>query len=176
VSDDSLAELDEITGNDIVATLARIVTGETQLETPNLQQAFAEANAGIRQANRVIGEYEMVDEQDDMEISLPPEVIVEPAPAITAPAQQALAFGAGAWPSRTSLGEAVDAGQSGRVVLSGQDGNSSDAQSARPEGKANGAAPPNPHLQPKTEKEEDGKVKAPPVPRPRVIVKLSCPA
>jgi hypothetical protein len=47
-SPSDLAELDEITGNDIVATLARIVTGEAQLETPGLQQAFAEANAGIR--------------------------------------------------------------------------------------------------------------------------------
>src|SRR5690606_14535079 len=60
VADDSLAELDEITGNDIVTTLARVVTGEAQLEVPNLQQAFAEANASIRQANTIIGEYEMV--------------------------------------------------------------------------------------------------------------------
>jgi hypothetical protein len=62
--------LDEITGNDIVTRLARIVTGEVQLETPNLQQAFAEANASVRQANTIIGDYEVVDDavEDIVEI------------------------------------------------------------------------------------------------------------
>jgi hypothetical protein len=68
VADDSLAELDNITGNDIVATLARIVTGDTELNTQSLQQAFAEANASLRQANTVIGEYEIVDDEPEPEI------------------------------------------------------------------------------------------------------------
>src|SRR5690606_4841346 len=94
VADDSLAELDEITGNDIVATLARIVTGETQLETPNLQQAFAEANAGIRQANMVIGDYEMVDDEDEVAIEsdAPAETVTIPEPAPQPVSQQTLAF------------------------------------------------------------------------------------
>lgn len=37
VSDDSLAELDELTSGDLVATLARILTGETQIEARSLQ-------------------------------------------------------------------------------------------------------------------------------------------
>jgi hypothetical protein len=65
VGDDSLAELDDLTSGDLVATLARIVTGETQIEARSLQQAFAEANAGLRQANTLIGEYSIVDEDEE---------------------------------------------------------------------------------------------------------------
>jgi hypothetical protein len=57
VADDSLAELDELSGNDIIAALARIVTEDVALEAPNLQQAFAAANETIRQANSLIGDY-----------------------------------------------------------------------------------------------------------------------
>jgi hypothetical protein len=57
IADDSLAELDELSGGDIVTTLARIVTGEVQVSAQSLQQAFAEANAGLWQANQLIGEY-----------------------------------------------------------------------------------------------------------------------
>lgn len=62
VGNDSLAELDNLTSGDLVATLAKIVTGETQLPTHNLQQAFAQANANLQQANRLIGRYEPVSE------------------------------------------------------------------------------------------------------------------
>jgi superfamily II DNA or RNA helicase len=65
VGDDSLAELDDLTSGDLVATLARIVTGEAQIEVQSLQQAFAEANVGLRQANTLIGEYTIVDEEDE---------------------------------------------------------------------------------------------------------------
>jgi hypothetical protein len=65
IADDSLAELDGITGNDIVATLARIVTGDTEVSTQSLQQAFAAANASLRQANTLIGEYSIVDDDED---------------------------------------------------------------------------------------------------------------
>lgn len=72
IADDSgqgtgLAELDGITGNDIVATLARIVTGDTEVSTQSLQQAFAEANASLRQANTLIGEYSIADDDEDVE-------------------------------------------------------------------------------------------------------------
>ncbi len=68
VADDSLAELDGITGNDIVATLARIVTGDSEVSTQSLQQAFAEANVGLRQANTIIGDYEMVADEPEPEL------------------------------------------------------------------------------------------------------------
>ncbi|MEI2607274.1 MAG: DUF6094 domain-containing protein [Candidatus Promineifilaceae bacterium] len=61
IADDSLAELDELSGGDIVTTLARIVTGEVQVSAQSLQQAFAEANAGLRQANQLIGEYPIIE-------------------------------------------------------------------------------------------------------------------
>jgi hypothetical protein len=62
IPDDSLAELDELSGDDIIATLARIVAGESRIEARSLQQAFAEANESIRQDNALIGDYRMVDE------------------------------------------------------------------------------------------------------------------
>ena len=65
VDSDSLADLDELTSGDLVATLAKIVTGEAHLAARSLQQAFAEANAGLRQANALIGEYQLVDEAAD---------------------------------------------------------------------------------------------------------------
>jgi hypothetical protein len=70
VGDDSLADLDELTSGDLVATLAKIVTGETQIEARSLQQAFAEANAGLRQANILIGEYSMAEEEEDEDVGL----------------------------------------------------------------------------------------------------------
>jgi SNF2 family DNA or RNA helicase len=57
VADDSLAELDELSGNDIIAALARIVADDAVLEARSLQQAFAEANETVRQANALIGDY-----------------------------------------------------------------------------------------------------------------------
>jgi len=65
VGDDSLADLDDLTSGDLVATLAKIITGDVQIEARSLQQAFAEANANLRQANTIIGEYSMVDEEMD---------------------------------------------------------------------------------------------------------------
>jgi hypothetical protein len=46
-----------------VATLAKIITGDVQIEAHSLQQAFAEANASLRQANTIIGDYQMVEEE-----------------------------------------------------------------------------------------------------------------
>jgi hypothetical protein len=65
VGDDSLAELDDLTSGDLVATLAKIITGDVQIEAHSLQQAFAEANASLRQANTLIGEYSIVDDDED---------------------------------------------------------------------------------------------------------------
>jgi hypothetical protein len=169
VADDSLAELDEITGNDIVATLARIVTGETQLDAPSLQQAFAQANASIRQANMVIGEYEMVDDADEVTIEgdAPAEIVRSPEPAPRHASQQTLVFGAGSRPLRAGADEISDAGEAGKTRLPLQNGV---AQSTEPNGKANGAAPPVRSHHPPQDKDEDGEAKAPPVPRPRFLL------
>lgn len=67
VADEGLAKLDELTAGDLVATLAKIVTGETQIETRSLQQAFAEANASLRQANTLIGDYQMTAKEEPEE-------------------------------------------------------------------------------------------------------------
>ncbi|MCA9922863.1 MAG: hypothetical protein KC421_10845, partial [Anaerolineales bacterium] len=80
IADDSLAELDGITGNDIVATLARIVTGDTELNTQSLQNAFAEANASLRQANAIIGDYEIVDDEPEVVTSNGVQTIPQQVP------------------------------------------------------------------------------------------------
>jgi hypothetical protein len=67
VGDDSLADLDDLTSGDLVATLAKIITGDVQIEARSLQQAFAEANANLRQANTIIGEYSIVEDDEDDE-------------------------------------------------------------------------------------------------------------
>ena len=70
VGDDSLAELDDLTSGDLVATLAKIITGDVQIEAYSLQQAFAEANASLRQANTIIGDYQMVEAEPDEAVSV----------------------------------------------------------------------------------------------------------
>ncbi|MCC6605247.1 MAG: hypothetical protein IT327_18715 [Anaerolineae bacterium] len=70
VEDDSLAELDDLSSGDLVATLARIITGDVQIEAHSLQQAFAEANASLRQANTIIGDYQMGAEEPDEEAAV----------------------------------------------------------------------------------------------------------
>ncbi|WP_420640483.1 DUF6094 domain-containing protein [Candidatus Leptofilum sp.] len=70
VGDDSLAELDDLTSGDLVATLAKIITGDVQIDAHSLQQAFAEANASLRQANTIIGDYQMVEEETDEEAAV----------------------------------------------------------------------------------------------------------
>ncbi|MCC6602212.1 MAG: hypothetical protein IT327_03320 [Anaerolineae bacterium] len=70
VEDDSLAELDDLSSGDLVAMLARIITGDVQIEAQSLQQAFAEANASLRQANTIIGDYQMVAEEPDEEAAV----------------------------------------------------------------------------------------------------------
>ncbi|HRQ42631.1 MAG TPA: hypothetical protein PLD25_32360 [Chloroflexota bacterium] len=44
-----------LTRHHLVATLDKIVAGQTQIEARSLQQAFAEVNASLRQANTIIG-------------------------------------------------------------------------------------------------------------------------
>jgi hypothetical protein len=68
IGDDSLADLDELASGDLVATLAKIVTGDVQVEARSLQQAFAEANASLRQANTLIGEYNIVEGEEENEL------------------------------------------------------------------------------------------------------------
>src|SRR5690606_30810346 len=70
VGDDSLAELDDLTSGDLVATLAKIITGDVQIEAHSLQQAFAEANASLRQANTIIGDYQMMEEEPEEAVAV----------------------------------------------------------------------------------------------------------
>lgn len=81
IVDDSLAELDDVVSGDVLTTLARIVTGETKLETESLQDAFAKANAELRQANVVIGEYQMLDDETAMAVP----VMTPPKPRLVVP-------------------------------------------------------------------------------------------
>ena len=70
IGDDGLADLDDLASGDLVATLARIITGDVQIEVHSLQQAFAEANASLRQANTIIGEYSLVEDELDEEAAV----------------------------------------------------------------------------------------------------------
>jgi len=76
VGDDSLADLDELAFGDLLATLARMVVGlrpngETKIEARSLQQAFAEANAGLRRSNTIIGDYQLVEKERPQPVRQP---------------------------------------------------------------------------------------------------------
>lgn len=74
VSDDSLAELDDLASTDILTTLARIATGQQErLTTNSLQNAFSAANASIQHASSTIGGYVMPTD---------PDPIPEPKPVV----------------------------------------------------------------------------------------------
>jgi hypothetical protein len=161
VGEDGLAELDELVSGDLLATLARIVTGETQIEARSLQQAFAEANAGIRQANTIIGEYEVLSDAETAgDDETPAGIVTMPEPALRHISPQTLVFGAG---------------EVGRTPFPLEAGVT---HSARPNGKANGVASPARGPQPGKEQDGDGKAKPsvgeapepPPVPRPRLLL------
>lgn len=152
VGDDSLADLDELTSGDLVATLAKIVTGETVIEARSLQQAFAEANASLRQANTLIGEYSIVDDDEDDEL----------LPALeTVPQQPVPSVSKGPLP----------------IAGNGQPANGYTRQPSLFSGdqvKQNGAAAAatlsrngKPHQQEEVTSSDDGK---PPVPRPRLLI------
>lgn len=148
VGDDSLADLDELTSGDLVATLAKIVTGETQIEARSLQQAFAEANASLRQANTLIGEYSIVedDEDDDLETAVTDEPIRQrPLPAIA---------GNGHVTRQPSLfsSSPVNKPNGVAVTINGKEQHRDNCV---------------PHQQEETAPSSDGK---PPVPRPRLLI------
>jgi hypothetical protein len=139
VGDDSLAELDDLTAGDLVAMLAKIVTGETKIEAQSLQQAFAEANAGLRQANTLIGEYSIVDDEED-----------EPLPALEGISQQTLPHTASngqfdngftRQPSLFSNSQVRPDGTAKRVVLNGKHW---DEDTTRPEKEVTPGKPPVP--------------------------------
>ncbi|MCA9994330.1 MAG: hypothetical protein KDE56_01205, partial [Anaerolineales bacterium] len=76
VSDDTLADLDDLASTDILTTLAKIATGQQErLTTNSLQNAFSAANQSIQHANGTIGGYEMPEEE--------PEPVVEPQTAVS---------------------------------------------------------------------------------------------
>lgn len=70
LGDDNLAELDDLTSGDLVATLAKIITGDTQdvpIEVHSFQQALVKANASLCLANTIIGEYQMMEDEPNKE-------------------------------------------------------------------------------------------------------------
>ncbi|MCA9995437.1 MAG: DEAD/DEAH box helicase family protein [Anaerolineales bacterium] len=77
VSDDTLADLDELASTDILTTLAKIATGQQErLTTSSLQHAFSAANETIQHANGTIGRYDMPAEEPQI-IETQPEPIIE---------------------------------------------------------------------------------------------------
>ena len=148
VGDDSLAELDELTSGDLVATLAKIVTGETQIEARSLQQAFAEANASLRQANTLIGEYSIVDDDEDDELLPALETVPQqPVPSLSkGPLPIAGNGHVTRQPSLFSGDQVKPNGAAAAATLS-----------------RNG----KPHQQEEVTSSDDGK---PPVPRPRLLI------
>ncbi|MFQ5401571.1 MAG: DUF6094 domain-containing protein [Anaerolineae bacterium] len=176
VGDDSLAELDDLTSGDLVATLAKIVTGETEIEARSLQQAFAEANASLRQANILIGEYQMVEEEPDEEAA----VVIDGNGQLN---------GDGPRPLPAPARVAVQNGRNGRSPQQASlftNGHSPTGNGYLPIGnghgqeKPNGAAVISTHLngkQPKHEESDEAhepadlhKPAPPPVPRPRLFI------
>ncbi len=195
VSDDSLAELDNITGNDIVTTLARIVTGDAEVNTQSLQQAFAEANASLRQANAIIGEYEIGDDEPEPEILTRDEAqaIIDATLTPQANPQQTLmtdmtsASGlaelavASVEPldafERVQQAQIVDApapvGQQ-QSLLFGHDHTANGQSATIPitaNGRHNGSSKSHPQPNGNKDKPEHGaEDKRPPVPRPRLLI------
>ena len=144
---DGLAELDELTSGDLLATLAKIVTGETQIEARSLQQAFAEANASLRQANTLIGEYSIVEDDEDE----------EPFPVLEGVPQRPLPVVSGnghltRQPSLFSSGPVKPKPNGAGATINGK------------EQRRDNCAP---HQQEETALSGDGK---PPVPRPRLLI------
>jgi hypothetical protein len=174
VGDDSLADLDELSSGDLVTTLARIVTGETELEAHSLQQAFAEANADLRQANVLIGDYTIVDEEEaEEEIGEmvsngrihphPPLPLPTGSPAKGHARQEAL------------LGQTVGNGRNGKSHLGQEKQNGSGngrIHSANSDLNGRTAQPAGPTT-PAEPDDKDGQSPAdptsPPVPRPRLV-------
>ena len=149
--------------------LAKIVAGEAQIEARSLQQAFAEANASLRQANTIIGDYQMVEEESDEEAA----VVIngnehlngDGQRPLLAPDHLAVTHGHnGRSPQQTSL---FTNGHSPIGNGHGQE-------------KPNGAAVINTHLngkQPKHDESDETHESAdlhkpvpPPVPRPRLLI------
>ncbi|MCP4419630.1 MAG: hypothetical protein GY805_23715, partial [Chloroflexi bacterium] len=164
-----LSELNGIAGNDIVATLARIVTGDVEVNTQSLQQAFAKANASLRQANNVIGGYEMVDDEEVepvTAVTVNGHRLQSPLPLIKRPVeigvgQQSSLFGDGSngqvnsLPPRSAcpregVGRGGQLNGNGHIGRNGQHSKNGHANDNNPEDEAN--------------------EKQPPIPRPRLLI------
>lgn len=169
VGDDSLAELDDLTSGDLVATLAKIITGDVQIEAHSLQQAFAEANASLRQANTLIGDYQMVEEEP------------EEAEAVVA-GDKGYLNGAGQRPLLAPEHLAVTNGHNGRSPQQASlfTNGPSPIGNGHGQEKPNGAAVIITHLNEKQAKHDESdeahepadlhKPAPPPVPRPRLLL------
>ena len=167
VGDDSLADLDDLTSGDLVATLAKIITGDVQIEAHSLQQAFAEANASLRQANTLIGEYSVVDDGEDDE-PVPALEMIGQQPVLSTSTSSAQAPSKGALPTIAGNGQSVNGHTHQPTLFSGNQ--------AKPNGAAltalhngNGKSNNNGvlHQQEEVALPADGR---PPVPRPRLLI------
>ena len=156
VGDDSLAELDDITSGDLVATLAKIITGDVQIEAHSLQQAFAEANASLRQANTLIGEYSVVDDgEDDEPVPVLERIGQRPFPRLAGNGQPAIGQPGNGHTHQPTLFSGNQAKPNGAALTALHNGN----------GKSNNNGVL--HQQEEVALPADGR---PPVPRPRLLI------
>jgi hypothetical protein len=170
VGDDSLGELDDITSGDLVATLAKIITGDVQIEARSLQQAFAEANASLRQANTLIGEYSIVDDDEGEEL-LPALEMIGQQPVLSGLTE--LSLPKEPLPTLAGNGQAIN-GQPGNghthqpSLFSGNQAKPNGAALTAPlngNGKSNNNG--DSHQQKEVTPPGEGR---PPVPRPRLLI------
>jgi hypothetical protein len=158
VDTDGLADLDEMASGDLVSALAKIVTGEAEMEAGSLQEAFAAANASLRQANTVIGDWEIELEQE-LELEGDVEEATDGSPAngrssrLPPPAANGQKANGDGVPRQGSLFSQTPAAT---PAGNGRSGNGTKEEKATP----NGASQP---AQPASSSEA-----SPPVPRPRL--------
>ena len=155
-----------------MATLARIVTGDTEVNTQSLQNAFAEANANLRQSNTLIGEYSIVDDDGD-EGPLPALEAIEQQTVLSTLASSAQALPKEPLPTLVSNGQCTN-GQPGNghtiqpTLFSGSQAKPNGAALAAPlndNGKSNNNG--IPHQQEEVMPPGKGRL---PVPRPRLLI------
>jgi hypothetical protein len=159
VDTDGLADLDEMASGDLVSALAKIVTGEAEMEAGSLQEAFAAANASLRQANTVIGDWK-IEQERELELEGDAEEAAGGSPAngrspqLPAPAANGKTENGGGAPRQGSLFAQTSSTGNGRS------GNGTEEEKATPNGASRPAQPaPSPEA-------------PPPVPRPRLRISV----
>ena len=151
VGGDTLADLGDLISSDLVATLAKIVVGETRIEARSLQQAFAEANASLRQADTIIGEYNVVD--DDEDETIPGLAAVSKRPLSPTINNGQATNGHIQQPSLFANGQTKLNGETAVITQNG-----------------NGKHTDNSSAQPLKKEDVSSRHSQPPVPRPRLLI------